>query len=197
VADHAADVSNGPTATATLVMVSGPGGVGKTTLSSLIAATFVLSVHLRMDDFMAAIVGGWVDPNRPGSDRQNEAVGGAFAVSAMRFAQDGYTTVADGYFFPDNADGLAAACADRGVECHYVVLTADLDTCWTRAGSRSEGRWPLEFEPFAAVHERFAALDLDPRHLVDATGTPERVRDAVMAALRAGDLVMSRGASTP
>ena len=53
-------------------------------------------------------------------------------MSTMSFAQDGYTAVLDGYFFPENAKGLAAACNARGFACHDVVLTADLDTCWTR-----------------------------------------------------------------
>ena len=115
----------------------------------------------------------------------------------MSFAHDVYTTVVHGYLFPDGVDGLASACESRGLECHYVVRTADLDACWARASARDEGRWPLEFAPFAAVHERFATVDLDARHLVDASGTPESVCDAVMSALRAGRLAMSQGSSAP
>ena len=183
--------------TGTVIVVSGPGGVGKSTVSRLLAARFDRSVHLNTDDFMAAVVSGWADPNLPGADQQNEAVGGAFAVSAMSFAQDGYTTVVDGYLFPDGVDGLATACDARGLACHYVVLTADLDTCWKRASSRSEGRWPLEYEPFEAVHEKFTALDLDARHRVDATGTAERVRDAVLSAFRADRLLVRDHSSAP
>ena len=68
-------------ATGTVVVVCGPGGVGKSTVSRLVAAEFDRSVHLNTDDFMAAVVGGWVDPNLPGADQQNQAVGGAFAVA--------------------------------------------------------------------------------------------------------------------
>ena len=115
----------------------------------------------------------------------------------MSFAEDGYTTVVDGYLFPDGVNGLAAACAARDLSCHYVVLTADLDTCWARANSRGEGRWPLEFQPFAATHEKFGQLDLDARHVVDATGSPESVRDAVLSAFRAGRLVVREQPSAP
>src|SRR6478609_9703819 len=66
--------------TGTVIVVSGPGGVGKSTVSRLLAARFDRSVHLNTDDFMAAVVSGWADPNLPGADQQNEAVGGAFAV---------------------------------------------------------------------------------------------------------------------
>jgi predicted kinase len=171
-----------------VIIVSGALGVGKSTVSRLVAAAFPRSVHLPIDDLMAAVVSGWVEPNRPEAHQQNEAVGAALAVSAMAFAGHGYTTVVDGHLFPDGVDGLAAACTARGLSCHYVVLTADIDTCWARATARGIGRWPLEYEPFAELFAKFAGLDLDERHLVDATGSPEAVCDAVLSALHAGSL---------
>lgn len=174
-----------------VIIVSGRPGVGKTTVSRLVAAAFERSVHLQADDLMASIVSGWVDPNLPEAAPQNEAIGGVLAVSAMSFAQDGYTTVVDGFLFPEGVAGLAAACTSRSLSCHYVVLTADLGTCWVRARSRGEGRWPLEFSPFAAVHVRFDDLDLDRRHMVEATGSPEAARDAVLSAFRTGRLIVT------
>ena len=100
---------------------------------------------------MASVVSGLVDPNSPEVESQDWAIGAAMAVSAMSFAEHGYTTVVDGHLFPDGVDGLAAACAARGLSCHYVVLMADLKTCWTRANNRGQGRWTLEFQPFAAL----------------------------------------------
>jgi predicted kinase len=180
------DTKHGP-----VIVVSGAPGVGKSTMSHLVAAAFDHSVHLRADDFMASIVSGWLDPNLPQASAQSEAVGGALAVSAMSFAGDGYTTVVDGFLFPDGVAGLAAGCTARDLSCHYVVLMADLETCWARAGSRGEGRWPLEDGPFAAVHAKFADLDLPERHLVDATGTAPSTCAAVLSAYRAERLRLS------
>jgi hypothetical protein len=172
-----------------MIIVSGPSGVGKSTVSRLIAAAFDRSVHLKTDDLMASVVSGWLDPNRPEAKSQNEAIGAALAVSAISFAVAGYTTVVDGHLLPDGVDGLAAACVARGPSCHYVVLIADLDTCWARASGRSERRWPLEVQPFAALHARFAGLDLDERHIVDATASAQTVCDAVLSAFRSGRLI--------
>ena len=133
---------------------------------------------------MASVVNGWVDPNSPEAESQNLAIGAALAMRTMSFAEQGYTTVVDGHFFPDGAEGLAAACAERDLSCHYVVLTADLHTCWMRATNRPATRWPLEFEPFAALHASFADLDLPQRCVVDATKSPETVCNAVLSSFR-------------
>ena len=180
----------------TVIIVSGAPGAGKSTVSRLVAAAFERSVRLQADDLMASVVSGWVDPNLPEAEPQNEAIGAALAVSAMSFAAAGYTTVVDGYLFPEGVAGLAQACASRGLSCHYVVLTADLDTCWARARNRGEGRWPLEFPPFVAVHGKFDDLDLDPRYVVEAIGSPESVCDAVLAAFRTGRLIAAEPPSS-
>jgi hypothetical protein len=96
-----------------------------------------------------------------------------------------------GYLFPDGVAGLAVACRHRALSCHYAVLRADPGTCWERAVARGERRWPLEFEPFAKVHARLSQLDLDDKHVIDATGSPSAVSEAALAAFRAGELALA------
>jgi predicted kinase len=177
-------------AAAPLIVVSGPSGVGKTTVGCLVAAGFERSAHLDADDFMVSIVRGWIDPSLPDAAPQHQAVGGALAGAAFGFAEQGYTTVVSGHLFPEGVQGLAVGCAARGVPCHYAVLTADLETCRARATARGERRWPLVSDAFAQQHERFARLDVDQRHVLDATASPAVVTDAVLAAFRAGRLVV-------
>ncbi|HEY3833400.1 MAG TPA: hypothetical protein VGO03_13975 [Acidimicrobiia bacterium] len=93
-------------------------------MSRFVAAALDRSVVVDTDAFLGSIVRGWVDPNRPEASQQHEAVGAAFAVSAITFAAHGYAAVVDGYVFPDGAHGLATACAARNLACHYVVLAA-------------------------------------------------------------------------
>jgi predicted kinase len=174
-----------------IIVVSGPSGVGKSTVSRLVAAAFDRSVHLKTDDIMGWVVSGWVDPNQPEGEHQNEAIGGAIAVAALGLAADGYSTVIDGTLFPDGVEGLATACVARHLSCHYVVLRADLDTCWARASARAEGRWPLEVRAFGQLHAKFGALDLPETHLVEAIGSPETVAAAVLASFHAGRLAVS------
>ena len=171
---------------AELFVVTGPAGVGKSTVSRLVAATFEPSAHLRMDDFLLAVVGGWVDPWLPEAAEQNDVVGRAAVAAAMQYLAGGYTVVLDGTVFPDAFEQLAAACGDLEIPLHYVVLRADRATCIDRATAR-DGARPSE-ERYTQLHARFEGLGDRERHVVDATGAPDEVATRVVAALRTGAL---------
>jgi predicted kinase len=176
---------------APIIIVSGPCGVGKSTVSRIVATEFEMSVHVETDALMAFIVNGSEQPSLPEAEHQNEVVGSVIAVTAMRFAAGGYTTVVDGYLFPAGVLGLARACAERDLPLHYVVLRADPVTCLARATSRGQGRWPLEPVAVADVHAKFAHLDIGEAHVVDASRTPDAVAASVLAAFRAGTVAMT------
>jgi predicted kinase len=173
---------------APLLIVSGPSGAGKTTVGRLVAATFDLSVHIRMDDFMPFVVTGWVEPWLPDSAHQNHVLGGAVAAAAMQFAEGGYTAIIDGYVFPEVLDGLTQWCARRGVPLHYAVLRADLATCLARAAQRHPND-PDDPKSFADLHSRFADMGDRESKVVDAAGTPDEVASAVLAAFWSGRLL--------
>lgn len=196
--DHRA-ATPGRTMTGTpspIVVVSGPTAVGKSTVSRLVATALPTSAHLQGDDFLYAIVGGWVQPWLPEAAEQHEVVGAAMAVASMAFAEGGYTVVLDGHLFPAGVEGLAAACARRGIAVHYAVLRADLDTCLARANGRGEG-WGrdttslADLQPLLAdLHTRFADLGAFEAHVIDASGTPDQVAVAVLTALRSERLAV-------
>jgi type II secretory pathway predicted ATPase ExeA len=76
---------------APIAVITGPSGAGKTTVGRLIAASFELSVHIRMDDCTPFVVNGWVEPWLPEAAHQNHVLGSAVGAGAMQFAAGGYT----------------------------------------------------------------------------------------------------------
>jgi tRNA uridine 5-carbamoylmethylation protein Kti12 len=174
-------------ARAPILIVTGPSGVGKSTVSRLVAATIgERSTHVRIDDFTRFVVNGWVEPWLPESAHQNEVLGGAVVAAAMQFADGGYTVVVDGHVFPDSLKELARACLHREVPLHYAVLRSDLGTCLERA-SRSMGERP-DPARLADLHAKFDELGEHERNVVEATGTPDEVAGAVLAAFHSGRL---------
>jgi energy-coupling factor transporter ATP-binding protein EcfA2 len=175
-------------ARAPVLIVTGPSGVGKSTVSRLVAATISeRSTHVRIDDFTRFVVNGWVEPWLPESSHQNEVLGGAVVAAAMEFADGGYTVVVDGHVFPDSLEELARACLRREVPLHYAVLRSDLGTCLERATSGNIGE-RLNPARFADLDAKFDELGEHERNVVEATGTPDEVAGAVLAAFHSGRL---------
>jgi predicted kinase len=177
-----------------LLIVTGASGVGKSSVSRAVAATLERSVHLRVDDFLFSVVGGWIDPWLPEAARQNDAIGRAVIAAAFQFVAAGYTVVVDGTIFPDAIDELAPACREHEVPLHYVVLRCPFDVAHERAvdraRDRSDDRADADPQPESAtiLHTRFEELGGYEHHAMDTSGPPAGVATAVLAAFTSGAL---------
>ncbi len=83
-----------------VVIVSGPPGSGKTTVSATLALGYERGVHLESDWFYESIKSGFVAPWLPDAHSQNAAVMVAVADAAAAYADAGYTVVWDGIVGP-------------------------------------------------------------------------------------------------
>jgi adenylate kinase family enzyme len=123
-----------------VLILTGPPGSGKTTVAGLLAAQTERAVHLEADWFFDVIKAGFVEPWKPESQSQNEAVMKVVATAAAGYAAAGYT-ILDGifppaWFLPPVRDSLR----ESGHDVAYTVLRAPLSVCLERAGSRAERR---------------------------------------------------------
>ena len=169
-----------------LLVVTGASGVGKSSVSRAVAATLERSVHLRVDEFLFSVVGGWIDPWLPEAAHQNDAVGRATIAAAFQFVAAGYTVVIDGTIFPDAIDELAPACREHAVPLHYVVLRCPVDVARERAHARADA--DPHPESAAVLRTRFEELGSYERHAIDAAGPPADVATAVLTSFTSGAL---------
>ena len=172
-----------------VIVVAGPSGVGKTTVSKLLAENFDPSAHIDTDVFLYAVVNGLVEPSSEKAQQQNEIIGGAVGAAALEFAAGGYSVVLDGDFFPDGVQGLARWASRSRVEVHYVVLRADFDTCLRRVQQRRAGD-PESVEAFRLLHSRFEDVSPFEANVFDSGEPPEHIAAAALNAFSAGRLLV-------
>lgn len=167
----------------TLLVIAGPPGAGKSTVSSIASSRLSPSVLIRGDAFFRFLDQGAQTPWRPEAKDQNQTVIRASGAAAGQFAREGYESVFDGvmgpWFLPTffEATGLD--------ELHYAVLLPSVERCVQNVITR-EGN--PDGEPGTRyVHEQFERTHIDARHLIiEPKGTPEEVATSILSRYRQG-----------
>jgi predicted kinase len=172
------------------LILTGPPGVGKTTVAGILTHRAERAVHLETDRFFSFIRSGFIEPWDPESDEQNQLVMRTAATAAASYATAGYMTVLEGIVIPRWTLGvIREALGAAGVPTSYVVLRAPHSVCAGRIHQR-EGDFEL-FEPgvLAAISSEFDDLGEFEPHAIDIAGMDaEQAAAAVSARLADGTL---------
>lgn len=155
-----------------IILVSGPCGAGKTSVSRLLAQNKRGSpaVHIHSDDFYHYIKTGYIPPWQKAAGDQNEVVMRAAAACAEQYAQGGYQVYVDGVIGPWFLKEWQRLSA-HGLDLRYVVLRPVQETAVQRAMAREQRQeFPLQKETVQAMWGMFAQLGKYESHVVDNSG---------------------------
>ena len=167
------------------MIVSGPPGSGKTTVSAALAFGYERGVHLESDWFFRSIRSGSIAPWLPEAHSQNAAVMMVAADAAAAYADAGYTVVWDGIVGPWFLGQIAQRLGDREIRVQYLVLRPRRATASQRV--RGRGDTP-ENSGAESMYDQFADLGELESHVVSSDAPAEQVIEACRAALIDGSL---------
>ena len=146
--------------TGRIVLISGPCGSGKTTVSRMLAESgdSPLAVHIHTDDFYQYIRRGYIPPWWEDSGDQNETVVRAAAACGEQYALGEYEVYVDGVVGPWFL-GPWKRLTEKGLDLRYVVLRPGLEATVDRAmGRDQQEESPLKEENVRQMWEMFSSL---------------------------------------
>lgn len=173
-----------------VLILTGPPGSGKTTVSRILANRRARSAHLESDLFFGFIQSGYVEPWKREAHGQNGAVMQIVATAAVGYARAGYFTIVDGIVIPGRFFGPLRDSLDAaGHDVAFAVLRAPLAECVKRCA----GRGPRSLSDANVIEQlwhQFADLGDLERNVIEVTGTADETADLVAASLEAGALAV-------
>ncbi|HEU5253138.1 MAG TPA: AAA family ATPase [Solirubrobacterales bacterium] len=174
------------------LILTGPPGVGKTTVAGLLARREERSVHVEADRFFFFVKSGFVEPWDPASAEQNQLVMKTAAFAAASYAGEGYATIFEGIVIPRWTLGVVReAFETAGVPTSYAVLRAPQADCVARVQEREGDPDAYAPEVLAALCSEFDDLEAFERHAVDVAGMDAEQGAAALATrLDGGELAL-------
>jgi adenylate kinase family enzyme len=170
---------------AELIVITGPPGAGKSTVSALLVTAFEPSALVAGDAFFGFLARGAVAPWLPAAAAQNETVTEAAALAAGRLVRGGYTVIYDGVVGPWLLPTFMAATGLARL--HYALLLPSEQDCLDRVADRVGHGFT---DPAATRHmyADFARAPLEARHRIATADRPELLAERIRQHITAGSL---------
>jgi chloramphenicol 3-O-phosphotransferase len=159
-------VLTGPSLMASLNIITGTPGAGKTSLAKRLASDAQRGVHIPGDLFFTFIP-RLIEPTDPESHEQNTSVVLAMTRAATAFVAGGYDVYLDAVVGPWFLPVVAAELRELEVPIVYAILRLPLEEALRRAKERDQC---FDEKIARKLHPQFEAVGPYEKHVIDITG---------------------------
>ncbi|MCH8221785.1 MAG: ATP-binding protein [Chloroflexi bacterium] len=149
-----------------VVLLGGPAGAGKSTLSRAWCGNRPRAAHIDLDEVRQMIIGGFADPQQSSSEQteQFELAARQCVSLARNFLRDGFDVIVESTFLPDEYRVTWEPLL-MGLNPILVVLVPDLSAVLGRSSERKKN----VLETYTRT-QREACLDWPGQNRLDTTG---------------------------
>lgn len=173
-----------------IVIISGPPGSGKSSVSESLCQRYDRTVHLETDRLYGAIRMGFIRPWLPGADRQNAMVTRAAARAAAAYAGELYAVFIDAVVGPNLLPVYLEELPPAGVPVHFVLLMPTIEETVQRGLTR-EPALRVPEDALRMMHASFTEFAGFAGYTIDNSGmTADQTADLAMAAVGRGDALV-------
>lgn len=149
-----------------IYIITGPAGVGKSTVSKEVAKRFNSSSYIEGDFVYHMVIGGYVNPWDDSGEYMN-LLWKNIADISLNFLEKNITTVIDYIVFPEHLKKLRVLLDRENLKVKYIVLFSREDELLKRDGERIPenrmGKRVLE------LLNEFRRLQIESRYTIDTT----------------------------
>lgn len=152
--------------TVLIYIISGPCGVGKSTVSHGLAQKYSLSSHINADNLYHMVVGGYIPPWEDNGTCRRLLWANINSIIENSII-NGFIAVVDYVVFPEDLSFIEEIKNKYGLKVKYVVLMADGDTIRGRDSSRTiDSRMG---ERAIELLEEFKEKQIDNRFIINTS----------------------------
>lgn len=168
---------------ASIIILTGTPGSGKTTAGRLLAGMLANGVHVESDVFYRFFCHP-IAPHLAAADPQNQAAIAAACQAARALCLRGYAVVLEGVLGPWFLPLVSAELGPMVEDLRYAILRTTLEEARTRVRQRGDATGS---DVVDAMHPQFAGLGALEHNVVDTTLLPPaEVAQTLRAGLAAG-----------
>ena len=173
-----------------VVIVTGPPGAGKTTVSRYLADAEPKSAHVESDYFFRFVRSGFIAPYKREAHVQNAQLMDIISDAVAGYAQGGYVAFWDGIVGPWFLERIAGRLKETGLREHYLVLRPPREVTIERVRTRDRN---LKLSGIETMFDQFCVLGPLEKHVMSAGGTTDELVTQCRSALEHGELLLRTG----